>query len=75
MPKPPIVSGTQAVKALQHLGFQVDRQRGDHVVMKKTTPEGARGCVIPMHREVALGTLRAALKQAGVSVEEFAEAL
>ena len=75
MPKPPIVSGTQAVKALQHLGFQVDRQRGSHVVMKKTTPAGARGCVIPMHREVALGTLRAALKQAGVSVEEFAEAL
>ena len=43
--------------------------------MKKTTTEGARGCVIPMHREVALGTLRAALKQAGVSVEEFTEAL
>ena len=75
MPKPPIVSGAQAVKAMQRLGFQVDRQRGSHVVMKRTTPEGARGCVIPMHREVALGTLRAALKQAGVSVEEFTETL
>lgn len=75
MPKPPIVSGAQAVKALQRLGFQVDRQRGSHVVMKRTTPEGARGCVILMHREVALGTLRAALKQAGVSIEEFAQAV
>ena len=75
MPKPPTVSGTQAVKALQRLGCQVDRQRGSHVVMKKTTSDGARGCVIPMHREIALGTLRAAPKQAGLSVEEFAEAL
>lgn len=75
MPKPPIVSGSQAVKALQRLGFQVDRQRGSHVVMKRTSPEGDRGCVIPMHREIALGTLRAALRQAGVTVEEFSEAL
>ena len=61
MPKPPLVSGTEAVKALQRLGFQVDRQRGRHVVLKRLTTDGARGCVIPMHREIALGTLRAAL--------------
>jgi predicted RNA binding protein YcfA (HicA-like mRNA interferase family) len=56
--KLPIVSGTEAVKALQRLGFFVDRQRGSHAVLKKITPQGERGCVIPMHREVALGTLR-----------------
>jgi predicted RNA binding protein YcfA (HicA-like mRNA interferase family) len=75
MPKLPIVSGAKAVKALQRLGFFVDRQRGSHVVMKKITTEGERGCVIPMHKELALGTLRSALKMAGVSPEEFAEAL
>ena len=75
MPKPPIVSGTEAVKALQRLGFHVDRQRGSHVVLKRLTDSGARGCVIPMHREVAVGTLRAALKQAGVSVEEVSAEL
>ena len=75
MPKLPIVSGVKAVKALQRLGFFVDRQRGSHVVMKKTTTEGERGCVIPMHKEVALGTLRSALKMAGVSPEEFSDAL
>ena len=75
MPKPPIVSGTEAVKALQRLGFHVDRQRGSHVVLKRLTDSGARGCVIPLHREVAVGTLRAALKQAGVSVEEFSAEL
>jgi predicted RNA binding protein YcfA (HicA-like mRNA interferase family) len=62
MVKLPIVSGTEAVKALQRLGFFVDRQRGSHAVLKKVTPQGERGCVIPMHREVALGTLRSALK-------------
>ena len=75
MAKLPIVSGTEAVKALQRLGFLVDRQRGSHVVLKRNTPQGARGCVIPMHREVALGTLRSALRMAGVSPEEFTDAL
>lgn len=75
MPKLPIVSGSEAVKALQRLGFFIDRQRGSHVVMKKVTTNGEIGCVIPMHREVAVGTLRSALKLAGVSVEEFTNAL
>ena len=71
MPRLPLVSGAEAVKAFQRLGFFVDRQRGNHVVMKKVTSEGARGCVIPMHKEVAPGTLRSVLKMAGVSPEEF----
>jgi predicted RNA binding protein YcfA (HicA-like mRNA interferase family) len=75
MAKLPVVSGSDAVKALQRLGFFVDRQRGSHVVLKKITPQGQRGCVLPMHREVALGTLRSALKLAGVSPEEFKDAL
>jgi len=75
MPKLPVVSGIEAVKAMQRLGFFVDRQRGSHVVLKRITAEGERGCVIPMHREVAVGTLRRALKTAGVSPEEFAAAL
>ncbi|MGI8601771.1 MAG: type II toxin-antitoxin system HicA family toxin [Verrucomicrobiales bacterium] len=75
MPRVPIVSGSEAVRALRRLGFTVDRQRGSHVVMKKVTAAGEIGCVIPMHREVAAGTLRSALKMAGVSVEEFTEAL
>ena len=75
MAKLPIVSGAKAVKALQRLGFFVDRQRGSHVVMKKVTAEGERGCVLPMHKEIAPGTLRSALKMAAVSPEEFTGAL
>jgi predicted RNA binding protein YcfA (HicA-like mRNA interferase family) len=56
---------------LERLGFAQARQRGSHVVMKKSTPEGSIGCVVPMHDEVAIGTLRSILKQAKVSADEF----
>jgi len=64
------VSGKEAVGALERLGFVKTRQRGSHVVMKKM-PEGTTGCVVPMHRELAVGTLRGILKQAGISPEDF----
>jgi len=75
MPKLPLVSGREAVNALQRLGFVLLRQRGSHAVLRRDTPEGARGCVVPMHPEIQPGTLRGILKQAGVSVEEFTGSL
>ena len=75
MPKMPIVSGQEAVGAPQRLGFTLDRQRGSHAILKKRTPTGEIGCVIPMHREIAAGTLRSALRMAGVEVEDFAAEL
>ena len=71
MPRLPRISGPEAVRALQRLGFAVARQRGSHIVMRR----GSSGCVVPNHREVKLGTLAGALRQAGVSVEEFIAAL
>lgn len=75
MPSLRRVSGREAIRALEKLGFEQIRQRGSHVVLKKNTPEGERGCVVPLHREIAIGTLRGILKQAGVTVEEFMEYL
>ena len=71
MPKLPRVSGAQAVRALERLGFAVARQRGSHIVMCR----GSSGCVVPNHRELKTGTLAGVLKQAGVSVEDFTNAL
>ena len=51
------VSGAQAIRALERLGFVQVRQRGSHVVLKKETPEGFVGCVVPLHDELAIGTL------------------
>ena len=75
MPKLRSVSGQEAIRALERLSFEKVRQRGSHVVLKKQTPGGALGCVIPLHRELAMGTLRGILKQAGVSSDEFMENL
>ena len=71
MPKLPVVSGLEAVRALERLGFVQIRQRGSHIIMRKQ----AQGCVVPNHREIKLGTLSGVLKQAGVSSEEFMQAL
>lgn len=71
MPKLPKVSGDKAIKALERLGFIRVRQRGSHVVMRKDTPKGSLGCVVPLHGEIAVGTLNGILKQSKITPEEF----
>jgi predicted RNA binding protein YcfA (HicA-like mRNA interferase family) len=71
MPKLRRVSGAQAIRALERLGFVEVRQRGSHVVLKKETSEGSIGCVVPLHDELAIGTLRGILRQTRVSNEDF----
>lgn len=69
------VSGEEAIRALERLGFIRVRQRGSHVVLKRQTPQGAIGCVVPLHRELAVGTLKGILKQAKILPHEFMEKL
>ncbi len=71
MPKLRRVSGQDTIRALERLGFAQVRQRGSHVVLKKQTPEGDIGCAVPLHRELAIGTLRGILRQARVTPDEF----
>ncbi|HET6912931.1 MAG TPA: type II toxin-antitoxin system HicA family toxin [Rhodanobacteraceae bacterium] len=71
MTKLPHISGTEAIRALERLGFASVRQRGSHVVLRR----GDSGCVVPLHRELKVGTLAGVLKQAGVTGEEFLTAL
>jgi predicted RNA binding protein YcfA (HicA-like mRNA interferase family) len=59
------------VPALERLGFARVRQSGSHVVMRRDS----RGCVVPMHREVKVGTLAGLLRQAEVSADDFVAAL
>jgi predicted RNA binding protein YcfA (HicA-like mRNA interferase family) len=75
-PKLTRVSGEKAITALQRLGFIRTRQRGSHVVLKKRISKGEEiGCVVPLHHELANGTLRSILRQARVTTEEFIENL
>jgi len=71
MPKLPRTSGAAIIKALERLGFVKVRQSGSHVILRR----GDKGCVVPMHSEVKVGTLAGILRQAAVSNDEFVEAL
>ena len=75
MPKLPRISGNDAIKILISLGFYVARQKGSHVVLRKSNPEGDVGCSVPLHKELAVGTLAGIIKQAKLTNEEFIEAL
>ncbi|WP_420605743.1 type II toxin-antitoxin system HicA family toxin [Novosphingopyxis sp.] len=71
MPRLPLLSGADIVRALERLGFEQKRQRGSHVVMRRET----NGCVVPMHKEIKTGTLAGIIRQAGLSNDEFLDAL
>lgn len=63
------ISGKDAVKTFQKMGWQQIGQVGSHVVMVK--PEMRVNLSIPQHKELSVGTLRALIRNAGVSVDEF----
>ena len=71
MPRLPRVSGAETIRVLERLGFSQVRQRGSHVVLKRMAADKIVGCVVPLHAELALGTLRGILKQARITAEEF----
>jgi len=66
----PGISGRDAVRALSKSGYEKDRQRGSHIVLRQRTYPHRR-IVIPDHREIAKGTLRSILREAGLTVKEF----
>lgn len=71
MPKLPVLSGQDIVKALERLGFEPIRQRGSDVVMRR----GSQGTVVPLHKEVKTGTLAGIIRQAELSHDEFIKAI
>jgi predicted RNA binding protein YcfA (HicA-like mRNA interferase family) len=71
MSRLPDVSGAELVKALQKAGFIILRQRGSHVSMERVDSTGQRRTIVPMHREIARGTLHDILKQTGLTRDEL----
>ena len=66
----PVVSGKQAVKAYSKIGYRVDHQSGSHIILRNISPPFRR-LTIPDHKELAKGTLRSLIPEAGLTVEEF----
>ena len=71
MSKLPWLSGQECVAILLRFGFHVIRQRGSHIVMRRDDPFAQ--VTVPDHKELDRGTLRAIIRQSGLSVEEFVE--
>ncbi len=57
MPRLPVVSGKELIKMMTGMGYEVIRQRGSHVRLRKTTPAGEHNITVPVHDEIARGTL------------------
>ena len=72
--KLPVVSGAEAVKALRKIGYELDEQEGSHMIVRHLQPPHRR-LSVPNHKELAKGTLRALIRQAGLTVEEFHQLL
>ena len=66
MPKLPIVSGKDVIKALHKIGYDIDHQTGSHMILRQTL-EPHRRLTVPNHKEIAKGTLLAIIKQAGLT--------
>jgi predicted RNA binding protein YcfA (HicA-like mRNA interferase family) len=69
----PRISGRACILALQKAGFSSIRQQGSHIVLKKGDPFTL--LVVPDHKELDTGTLRAIIRQSGLSVDEFLKLL
>jgi predicted RNA binding protein YcfA (HicA-like mRNA interferase family) len=71
----PAISGREAARAFERIGFQVqpDRGKGSHIVMARENHHAI--LTIPDHRELKRGTLRALIRNAALSVEEFVSLL
>lgn len=71
MTKLPRLSGQECIAILLRHGFRVVRQRGSHIVLRRDEPFAQ--VVVPDHRELDRGTLRAVIRQSGLTVDDFVE--
>jgi len=73
MTKLPSVSGRECAQALGKVGFYLKRQEGSHMILRRDSPFSQ--VVVPDHRELDRGTLRAIIRQAGLAVDVFTKLL
>lgn len=73
MPPLPVLSGREVVRVFERLGWQLVRQVGSHMILTRAGSNASLS--VPNHREVARGTLRGLIRAAGLTVEEFVQAI
>lgn len=73
MNKLPVISGRECIAALEKVGFYIKRRESSHMILRRENPFAQ--IVVPDHKEIDRGTLRAIIRQAGLSVAEFVNLL
>ncbi len=69
----PRISGRECASALGKAGFHIQRQHGSHMILRRNEPFAQ--IVVPDHKELDRGTLRAIIRQANITLEEFTKLL
>lgn len=70
MPGLPVVSGDDFVDTMRGLGYEIERMRGSHIMIR--CPD-RKPLTVPRHRELDRGLLRGLIRDAGLTVDEFVE--
>jgi len=74
VPKIPIVSSIKVIKVLSKIGYEADHQTGSHIILRhRETPH--KRLTVPNHKEIARGTLKAIIEEAGLTIREFTNLL
>ena len=68
-----VLSGAETCRILEKNGFEEVRRKGSHIMMQHRTANESRTVPVPDHKELRVGTLRAIIRQSGVSRAEFEE--
>lgn len=75
MPKLPVLSGKELIKALSKIGFVHVRTKGSHAILNKQTEKGRITIPVPLHKELAKGTLKSIMKQAELNLGDLLKLL
>lgn len=75
MPKLPIVSGKDVIKVLSGIGFRHVRTKGSHAILNKQVNGIKVTIPVPLHKELAKGTLKSIMKQAGLTLDDLLKLL
>lgn len=72
MPKLPVLSGKEIIKVLSKIGFQHIRTKGSHAILSKEDKEKGKITIpVPLHPELAKGTLKSIINQASLKLEDL----
>jgi len=69
--KLPVISGREMIRVLSKIGFVIVGRKGSHVRLKRRRDKEILIVIVPVHRELAKGTLRSVLRQANLTVEDL----